>query len=875
MGRITQKCLVALFATFFAIFLSTATSMAWSDARMGSTFAPPLSSTQHVAKKSKRTTSNQARSVVLAIDLPETAAVRPKSASGRNGPTQIGIGRRLPDAYQGDLTNQLTWTLQADGGYLAVVEITSLGAKGMRAGIKALAADGVSFRFFDPHDSDASFPHHLPKSKSGRWEDVEEHWSPTVSGDRLGIEIHATDWEAATSLRLEIERISHVFLDLPKPQSSPRSTPNPQSGHDSCTSVPAACGRSSSCTVSATAKLSFVRSDGLSYVCTGTLINDDRDISDKVNNAFMHTANHCIDSQGVASSLELDFHYADAGCSDDRLDSGYGRYYGGAELLGADPSIDQSLIRLRGPLPVGGLCLVGWDPNRRRVGTAVLAVHHPGGRRKEWAGGEIEGYALVNVKGFGTVESVQVKYYEGHTQGGSSGSGLFFDNGDDTHFLLGALSSGPESDCSVSNYGAFSDFYPSIDAYLRDETPPPPPDDYGNTRSDAAPIAINTQVEGSLESPNDTDYFEFTVDGDGTVTIESRGSTDTIGTLYDAQGRQLLQDDDGGSGYNFSLSMELSRGTYYLAVVGYEGEVGDYQISVAFSAAPVYSRAIPLLLSADEQGRQGFLRIQNYSEDQDINLVIAGIDDWGERFGPVDFRLRPSNSIHFNSMDIEEGNASKGLTEGIGDGRGWWRLQLKSSTPIFATSYVRTSDGFLTSIHDTAIELDGTLFLVPIFNPASNYRQVSLLRVTNLSDEPSNFSIGGIDDAGKFGLENVEFSIGGLQTVHLTAEDLESGIPDIESGQFGNGKGKWQLLVKADEPARVASLMVTPEGHITNLSTVNLSVPRDEDINSEAIQKLDVLQSRLKSIAPSHSDRYPRLLPRPVDKRLGIGRTDR
>ena len=856
------------------IILSSATSTASPDENMSSATVPPLSSTQYTAKNSERTTSLLGNPAVLAIELPESAAVRAKRGPGRSGPTEIGVGRTLPEAYQGDLTGHLTWMLKGDGGYLAVVEIASPGAKGMRAGVRALATDGVVIRFFDPHNADALFPHYLPKTRSDRWKDVKEHWSPTVSGDRLGIEIHAANWEAATSLRLEIERISHVFLDLPRPQSSSQSTPNPQSGHDSCTSVPAACGRSSSCTVSATAKLSFVGSDGRSYVCTGTLINDDRDVSDKTNNALMHTANHCIDSQGVASSLELDFHYADAGCSDDRLDGRYARYFGGAELLGADPRIDQSLIRLRNPLPVGGLCLVGWDPNRRPVGAAVLGVHHPGGRRKEWAGGEIEGYSIVNVKGFGSVEGAQVKYYEGHTQGGSSGSGLFFDNGDDTHFLLGALSSGPESDCSVSNYGSFSDFYPSISAFLRDETPPPPPDDYGNTRSEAAPIAINTEVAGSLESPNDTDYFEFTVDGDGTVTIESTGSTDTIGTLYDADGRQLLQDDDGGSGYNFSLSMELTRGTYYLAVVGYEGEVGDYQISVSFSAAPVYSRAIPLLLSADEQGRQGFLRIQNYSEDVDVRLVITAIDDWGQRFGSVDIRLQPSNSIHFNSTDIEEGNANKGLPTGLGDGRGWWRLQLKSSTPIYATSYVRTSDGFLTSIHDTAIELEGTRFLVPIFNPASNYRQVSLLRVSNLSSEPGNFSIAGLDDAGKLGLENVQFSVGGLQTVHLTAEDLESGIPDIESGQFGNGKGKWQLLVAADEPARVASLMVTPEGHITNLSTINLSVPRAEDVSSEAMPKLKMLQNRLKSAALTHSERHPRLLPRDVGRRFGIGKAN-
>ena len=97
----------------------------------------------------------------------------------------------------------------------------------------------------------------------------------------------------------------------------------------------------------------------------------------------------------------------------------------------------------------------------------------------------------------------------------------------------------------------------------------------------------------------------------------------------------------------------------------------------------------------------------------------------------------------------------------------------------------------------------------------------------------------------------------------------------MNPGQFGNGKGKWQLLVEADEPARVASLMVTPEGHITNLSTVNFSLPRDEDINSEAMQQFEVLQNRLKSDAPKDSELYPRLLPRRVDKRLGVGRTSR
>ena len=855
-----RKHLLPLLTTFLAVLVCR---LAWSDTPMEPEYAQPLPTTLH-RQHTARSAPNHPLNAILAIELSEATLLRAKDGSRRGGPTEIGVGRELPQAYQGDLAPQLTWGLHADGGYVAVLEITSPGAKGMRAGIRALATDGVTFRFFDPGNTGAAFPSYVPESKTGYWGDVQVYWTPTIHADRLRIEIYAPNWNAASALRLEIERISHLFSDALAPQSSPRATPEPQSGQTGCRSIPAACGRSSSCTVAATAKLIFVRSDGHSYVCTGTVINDDRDTSDKSNNAFLHTAYHCINSQGAAQSLEAEFHYADAGCHDSRLDSRYGRYYGGADLLEAAQTYDQSLIRLRQPLSVGGVCFSGWDPNRRPVGTAILGVHHPRGSRKEWLAGNLRAYELANFKNLGVVEGVRLEYMEGHTKGGSSGSGFFLDNGNDTHFLLGSLVGGPEDDCTVGYYGSLRDFYPRIRPYLRNESPPPADDDHGNARGDASEVAVNTVVSGSLESPDDVDYFSFTIDGDGELTIESSGSTDTIGTLYDADGRQLQWDDDGGSAYNFSLSMDLAPGTYYLSVSGYQGEVGHYQLSVTFVAAPVYSRAIPLMLSADEVRRQGFLRIQNYSEDDEITLVITAIDDWGDRFGPIDYRIEPFHSIHFNSNDIERGNPSKGLHNGFGDGRGWWRLQLRSSTPIFATSYVRTADGFLTSIHDTALdlELDGTLFLVPLFNPASNVNQRSWLRITNLSTQVNKVSVTGLDDAGERGSETVRFSIRGSQSVHLNSKDLESGIPDIDSGSFGNGVGKWQLIVQAQEPIRVASLMVTPTGHITNLSTVNFNTPNSEELVSRAVPQLDSYLNRLNSGQTTTTGEYPILLPR-------------
>ena len=372
-----------------------------------------------------RVARHHPRNAVLAITLPADAEIRSARASTRTGPTEIGIGRQLPVQYRGNLASQLTWVQQPDGSYVAVLEIVSPGAKGMRAGIRALVPDGVVFRFFDPHDWGAVLPAYHPKSEASRLNDAEVHWSPTVSGDRLGVEVRAPHWDATAGIQFEIHRLSHLVVEKSR-ASVPLLGASPSTTGASCTSVPAACGRSSSCTQTATAKLSFVRPDGHAYVCTGTVINDDRELAEKQNRALMHTAFHCIDSQGAARSLEAEFHYTYEACDGSQLDSRYGRYYGGADLLEALPEHDQSLIRLRSRLNIAGVCFSGWSANERPTSTAVLSLHHPAGRPREAAAGQIRGYDSASFKDLGVVQVAVVEYSDGHTEGGSSGSGFFF-----------------------------------------------------------------------------------------------------------------------------------------------------------------------------------------------------------------------------------------------------------------------------------------------------------------------------------------------------------------------------------------------------------------------------------------------------------------
>ena len=224
---------------------------------------------------------------------------------------------------------------------------------------------------------------------------------------------------------------------------------------------------------------------------------------------------------------------------------------------------------------------------------------------------------------------------------------------------------------------------------------------------------------------------------------------------------------------------------------------------------------VPLFLSASESLRQGFLRLINHS-DQPGDVSLTAIDDTGREFGPVSLALAARQVIHFNSSELEMGNSAKGLESGIGQGQGHWRLRLASPLPIEALAYVRAPDGFLSSIYDLAPKVAG-LHRVSTFNPASNWRQASLLRLINPEDQDAEIAIHGLDDSGAM-RGPVQLTLPAGHARSINAPELEQGT-GLE-GALGDGQGKWRLDIEADRDIQVMSLMESPEGHITNLSSL-------------------------------------------------------
>ncbi len=163
------------------------------------------------------------------------------------------------------------------------------------------------------------------------------------------------------------------------------------------------------------------------------------------------------------------------------------------------------------------------------------------------------------------------------------------DDGSGTNFLIrGTLSAGTY----YVEVSGFSDIdtgpYTLNVAYT---TSPPSPEGglVANKQqcSSSNSISISipyTSPNSQLTNLDDRDCFRFTLSTRRTVTMSTAGSTDTLGRLYNSGGSLIEENNDGSIDNNFEISRDLSAGTYYVEVSGYQDSAtGPYTLNVAYS----------------------------------------------------------------------------------------------------------------------------------------------------------------------------------------------------------------------------------------------------------------------------------------------------
>ena len=232
--------------------------------------------------------------------------------------------------------------------------------------------------------------------------------------------------------------------------------------------------------------------------------------------------------------------------------------------------------------------------------------------------------------------------------------------------------------------------------------------------------------------------------------------------------------------------------------------------------------ALPYFPAASEMseeggGREGFARVANRSAEAGEVLVTA-VDAAGTRRGPARLALGAGRTAHFNSRDLEDGNAGKGLWPGVGSPgvAGAWRLELETALDVEAVAYVRASDGFVAPVAGGLPRAGEPESLrAGVFNPGRNHAQRSVLRVWNPGAAAEAFTVWGVDDAGS----------GRLATGHSAPAGgaVEIGAARLEATRrsgfgLGLGEGKWRLSVQAPWPVAAMSLLESAGSRVSDLS---------------------------------------------------------
>ena len=291
-------------------------------------------------------------------------------------------------------------------------------------------------------------------------------WTPSVGGEAIYVEITipggdlSRKWEVTLDAVLELVPLDADGEPLSSQSMAPVAT--------DCL-IDAECVDATTFDViepvrHAIARIQYIKGSS-GYLCSGGLLVDT--VSSSTIPYFL-TANHCIDSQTVASTLEAFWDYYADSCLGDWPALGSLPRSSGSTLRATDTTSDYTLLELSS-VP-SGRTFLGWNASASAVpqGTSLHRISHPMG----WA----QGYSMTTMNTSSQTCSVWPRpswMYEnsflGGTFGGSSGSPVILDGG----YVVGQLSGGcglnPSDGCDPSNYtvdGAFSQYYVEVSEYL-------------------------------------------------------------------------------------------------------------------------------------------------------------------------------------------------------------------------------------------------------------------------------------------------------------------------------------------------------------------------------------------------------------------------
>lgn len=463
------------------------------------------------------------------------AKAAPVGAPLPGQPLQIGVARNVPQAADVDTTALLlSWTTGADGRRRAAVTVQSPDASGLRLGLRvAQLPPGTQLRVYAPGSAEIvevagtevlrTIQRNLNAGATGA--EAYTYWLPTVEGPQTTLEIELAPGTDPALLKVSLPQVSHL-------QVLPTDTEALAKAASACT-VDVMCTSGNDAYMRSVARMIFVQG-GYGYYCTGTLLNNAR--QDRT--PYFLTANHCISSQAVASSLETYWNYRSTSCNSGVPASNAQVVRGGATLRYASARTDTSFLQLMGA-PPSNATYAAWNANAPTgPGTSVFSIHHPRGDLQKFSAGSVSGFAACDTANSLCSYSAApastfhaVTWSRGVTEPGSSGGALLNSAGQ----VIGQLYGG-RSSCDAPSqpdfYGRFDLAYDAGLSVWLNPTDTPPPDSL-------APVYrfYNTVTHAHFYTDNllerefvITNYPVFTYEG--AVYQAYNGPVPTTSTVY-------------------------------------------------------------------------------------------------------------------------------------------------------------------------------------------------------------------------------------------------------------------------------------------------------------------------------------------------------
>ena len=618
--------------------------------------------------------------------------------------------------------------------------------------------------------------------------------------------------------------------------------------------------------------------------CSFSFVNDSRTLLEKAEFPSILTSAHCLRSSWDLDRTSVRIVTEDG---DTRYFSMFDVIYRSTvRLLEVDDASDLALLRIPSDRSQRLICLNPLAPRALDLESRVTGYGMPEAEGSELFEGEVEddyaswSYSDSVVRGRGYF----VRLSAGRAIPGGSGAGVYDARGR----YVGGLAASVQSRCDLKAVGALHGFSglphlvekgPANPTYsvLRGRLPSVSP-----LKLDALSYVFGRKFfsHGELES-----HLRVEVPARGGLYVrlhqcspqcdswadgrhfDSYLFTRMEMTLFDESGSFVAKSTNGLREYEEAkqLAEFVDKGTYYIKMTRPASSVGGdhsdaYQVTANFGdkdKTTIHPRFLPA-----SDARMGFLRVINNEDEH----VFVSIDRQGDDRSPVKATVVSQGARHFNAFDLQDGNLDKQISARDAWGAlptdDPWSLESRSAWDVDVMAYTRTADGMVTPagaevpfVKDGMDDVRDVFF----FNPASNYRQVSLLQLTNLI-HPANVKvrIEGMDDAGNVSEVEVSMYDNSWSMVTLTAADLEEGTGLGVSGALGDGVGKWRLRITADpEPladiykenpvARVVNLLESPTGHLLNLSgpASQLSAAEAGQVTKDVPLFLAVSESRM------------------------------